>query len=136
MKRLLLVVPLLVACATPATPGRLGPSIGEVFSGLYVQQQQLLGRDALDRAGLRTLASCRRTGSDADGPGEDWACTVQFVDLSTVTAQVFEVQVKPDGCWKADGAPAVQPAQLVNPITLLATANPLAEFDGCLDTSW
>ena len=136
MKRLLVLVPLLAACATPASPQRVGPSFVEVFSGLYVQQQQLLGRDALDRADLHTLASCRRTGSDADGPGEDWVCSVQYVDLGTSSAQTFEVQVKPDGCWKADGAPAVQPAQLVNPISLVATTNPLAEFDGCLDTSW
>jgi hypothetical protein len=137
VKRLLVLVPLLaVGCATPETPARMGPSFVEVFSGLYVQQQELLGREALDRAGLHSLASCRRTGSDADGPGEDWVCSVQYVDLGTASAQTFEVQVKPDGCWKADGAPAVQPAQLVNPISLVARTNPLAEFDGCLNTSW
>jgi hypothetical protein len=138
MRRLLLVVPLLVAtaCATPDTPTRVGPSFVEVFSGLYVQQQELLGRDALDRASMQTLASCQRTGSDADGPGEDWICSVQYLDLGTATAQTFELQVKPDGCWKADGAPATQPVQLVNPVTMVARTNPLAEFDGCLDTSW
>jgi hypothetical protein len=136
VKRLLLVVPLLAGCATPATPARIGPSFVEVFSGLYVQQQQLLGREPLDRLGLHASASCRRTGSDAEGPGEDWVCSVQYVDLGTTTVQVFEVQVKPDGCWKADGAPAVQPAQLVEPVRQLTRTNPLAEFDGCLDTSW
>jgi hypothetical protein len=124
------------ACSTPATPQRVGASFVEAFSGLYVQQQQLLGRDAPDRASLHTLASCARTGTDVDGPGEDWTCSVQYVDLGTASAQSFELQVKADGCWKADGAPAVQPAQLIDPVTGLAKTNPLAEFDGCLDTSW
>lgn len=136
MRRLLVVVPLLAACATVETPARVAPSFGEVFTGRYAQQQALLGRAALDPDGLHVSAACRRTGNDSDGPGEDWVCSVQYVDLGTTTAQTFEVQVKPDGCWKADGAPAVQPAQLVDPLTQQARTNPLAEFDGCLDTSW
>jgi hypothetical protein len=138
VKRLLLVVPLLAltACSTPLTPQRVAPSFQEAFTGLYVEQQVLLGRDSVDRAGLHVLASCRRTGSDPNGPGEDWVCAVQYTDLGTSSTQSFELQVKPDGCWKADGAPSVQPAKVVDPITQLTTANPLAEFDGCLDTSW
>jgi hypothetical protein len=57
---------------------------------------------------------------------------VQYLDGATATAQLFEVQLKPDGCWKADGPPATQPAELAG----TGAANPLAEFDGCLDTAW
>lgn len=125
---------LAVGCATPLTPARLAPSFREVFTGLYAQQQALLGRGALGR--IDPLAACRRTGTDQDGPGEDWVCSVQYVDLGTASAQVFDVQVKPDGCWRATGPPATQPAQLVDPLTNRPLTNPLAEFDGCLDTGW
>lgn len=135
MKRLLLVAVVLAsACATPATPTHLTSSFGETFAGLYAQQQRLLGREGARP--LEPLASCRRTGADADGPGEDWVCSVQYTDLGTASAQAFEVQVKPDGCWTATGPPATQPAQVVDAVTQASAANPLAQFDGCLDTSW
>ena len=134
MRRALAALAVLATgCASPLTPARLGPSFGEVFQGLYAQQQALLGRSA-EAGGLTT--TCRRTGTDGTGPGEDWVCAVQYVDTGTSGAQVFEVQVKPDGCWKATGAPAVQPAQLVDALSSAKRTNPLAEFDGCLDTSW
>ncbi|MCW2599277.1 MAG: hypothetical protein JWM02_1106 [Frankiales bacterium] len=124
------------ACSSPLTPTRLGPPFAEVFGGLYATQQSQLGRTDVTARVLRPLASCRRTGTASDGPGEDWTCTVQYVDGGTVSAQSFEVQLKPDGCWKADGPPGAQPAELVDPATGTHRANPLAEFDGCLDTSW
>ena len=133
--RALLLVGLCAACSTPLTPTRVGPSFVEVFTGLYVQQQAALGR-VVDGAALGALATCQRTGTDKDGPGEDWLCGVQYVDAGTATSQTFEVQVKADGCWKADGPPATQPPFLVDPVTQATRTNPLAEFDGCLDTSW
>jgi len=136
VKRLLLVVPavLVAGCGTPLTSANLGPSFRSAFTGLYDQQQRLLGRDAL--GDVQALVSCRRTGTGADGPGEDWVCSVQYTDLGTASAQLFEVQLKPDGCWKAVGPPATQPSELVDPITQRSLTNPLSEFDGCLDTSW
>jgi hypothetical protein len=139
MRRLLAVVALaglLTGCGTAFTPARLGPSFAEVFTGLYAAQQRELGRIPPSPQGLRPLASCRRTGTVANGPGEDWVCTVDYVDADQSVTQSFEVQVKPDGCWKADGPPANQPAQLVDALTGDPRTNPLAEFDGCLDTSW
>jgi hypothetical protein len=44
--------------------------------------------------------------------------------------------MKPDGCWKAEGPPTAQPAMLADPVTGRLSVNQLAEFDGCLDTSW
>ena len=138
MKRTVLagVLVLLSGCSTPLTPARVSPSFREVFTGLYVQQQRLLGRDGLEPRKLQVRVSCQRTGSDGTGPGEDWLCGVQYLDQGTSSAQAFELQVKADGCWKADGQPATQPATLVDPVTQRAQTNPLAEFDGCLDTSW
>ena len=133
---LLVVLPLLAACSTALTPPRLSSDVQRVFSGLYVSQQELLGRTAVTGQDLHALASCNRTGSAQDGPGEDWLCSVQYLDLGTAAAQAFEVQLKADGCWTATGAAATQPAQLVDPLTSQRVTNPLAEFDGCLDTSW
>jgi hypothetical protein len=137
MKRLIALTVLLASgCGTALTPARLAPSFTQTFAGLYVRQQQQLGRTDVSRAALQPLGSCRRTGTGTDGPGEDWLCTVQYVDASTAAAQSFEVQLKPDGCWKADGPPATQPAELTDALTGQPLPNPLAEFDGCLDTSW
>lgn len=137
MKRLALLPVLLVtACGTALTPAALAPSMGEVFAGLYVQQQTQQGRTDVAMTALHATAACRRTGPSPDGPGEDWTCTVQYVDGTTTATQLFEVQVKPDGCWKADAPAVTQPAQLTDATTGLPQTNPLAEFDGCLDTSW
>ncbi len=133
---LLVLTVLAAACGTALTPERLGPSVAEVFVGLYTAQQEQLGRTDVRRESLRPLGSCRRTGTSPNGPGEDWACTVQYVDGPTAAAQPFEVQLKADGCWKAFGPPSLQPAQLVDAVTGAPTTNPLAEFDGCVDSSW
>ncbi len=139
MRRLLAgaaIAGLVTGCSSAFTPARLGPSFAEVFTGLYAAQQGELGRTPSTRQGLRPLATCRRTGPTPDGPGEDWVCTVDYVDAGQSSTQSFELQVKPDGCWKADGPPANQPAQLIDALTGEPRTNPLAEFDGCLDTSW
>jgi len=133
----LLLVPLLAAgCATPLTSTRLQPSFARTFSGLYALQQTEDGRTDVRASALGTTASCRRTGPDTSGPGEDWQCTATYVDGATSFTQLFEVQLKPDGCWKADAPPTAQPAVRTDPVTGATRVNPLAEFDGCLDTSW
>ncbi|MDP9181778.1 MAG: hypothetical protein M3P04_03230 [Actinomycetota bacterium] len=136
MKRLIPLVLLLAACATPLTAAGLEPSFATTFGGLYALQQSDDGRAGVEAGHLGATADCRRTGPDASGPGEDWVCTVQYLDSSTLFTQVFEVQVKPDGCWKAEAAPASQPALRTDPLTGATRTNPLAEFDGCFDTSW
>ena len=134
MKRLLLLLPVLAACSTALQPPSVSRDLARTFAGLYTQQQTDDGR-----AGVRVTdvhATCGRTGPDHDGPGEDWSCTVQYTDAGTSFTQTFELQVKPDGCWKAEAPPLAQPAVRVDPITGATRTNPLAEFDGCLDTSW
>ena len=130
------VVLLCAGCSTAMTQGRIGASFAETFAGLYVQQQQRLGRTDVTTTSLRPQASCARSRTTTDGPGEDWICRVQYTDQDTAFTQAFEVQVKPDGCWRAEGPPTAQPAQLVDAVDATRSTNPLAEFDGCLDTSW
>jgi hypothetical protein len=127
---------LVTGCGTPATPDAVSSSFSEVFAGLYLDQQASLGRTDLTRESMQARSNCKRHGSNAQGPGEDWLCLVQFTDADATSTQSFELQVKPDGCWKAEGPPTVQPAMLADPLTGRLTVNQLAEFDGCLDTSW
>ncbi len=44
---------------------------------------------------LRPLAS--RPVAMIVGPGEDWVCTVDYVDTGQSSTQSFELQVKTDG---------------------------------------
>ena len=139
MRRLALpaaVLALCAGCGTAMTPATMGPAFGEVFAGLYATQQSRLGRTEVTPTSLQPRTTCARTGASIEGPGEDWLCKVQYVDQDTAYTQSFEVQVKPDGCWRAEGPPAAQPAELVDPVDGSRLTNPLAEFDGCLDTSW
>jgi hypothetical protein len=136
VKRLLPLFLLLAACGSPLTRSALEPSFARTFSGLYTLQQTDDGRTDVVAAALEAKATCQRTGPQAQGPGEDWVCSVQYVDGSTSFTQSFELQVRPDGCWKADAPPTAQPALRTDPLTGATRPNPLAEFDGCLDTSW
>ena len=136
MKRLALLVLPLAACASPLTTQALETSFARTFSGLYALQQHQDGRTGVRSDQLQTTAACLRTGPDKTGPGEDWVCSARYVDGTDTLTQTFEVQVKPDGCWKAEAAPISQPALREDPLTGATRPNPLAEFDGCLDTSW
>jgi hypothetical protein len=137
MRRAAVAVTLLAAaCSTPATPPALSASFGEAFTGLYVGQQTQLGRTDVASSSLQVRSSCARNGAAKQGPGEDWICVVQYVDADTPATQSFEVQMKPDGCWKAEGPPTAQPPTLADPVSGRVSVNRLAEFDGCLDTSW
>jgi hypothetical protein len=138
VKRLLIGGLLLAtaACATPLTPLRVEGSFAPVFAGLYALQQSQDGRTGVDARALDPKATCRRTGTRDSGPGDDWSCTVVYVDAQTTFTQVFELLVKPDGCWRAEAPPVAQPAVRTDPLTGVTRANPLAGFEGCLDTSW
>ena len=136
MKRVALVALVLSGCGSPLTQHAMGPSFAQVFAGRYAAQQVTLGRTDVTAAGLMPQATCGRTGTSAEGPGEDWTCTVTYADGVTSGTQVFEVQVKPDACWKADGPPTVQTPLLLDALSGEQVPNPLAAFDGCVDPSW
>ena len=106
MRRLAIAAAALALCAgcgTAMTPATLSPAFAETFAGLYETQQSRVGRTDVTAEGLRPVASCTRTGAATEGPGEDWLCKVQYVDQDTAFTQSFEVQLKPDGCWRAEG---------------------------------
>jgi hypothetical protein len=140
--RRLLVTPLPLAlllvagCSTALTPTRLDASFAVTFSGLYALQQEREGRQGVDADALAATARCTRSGTAAQGPGEDWSCAVTYRDSATLFTQSFELQVKSDGCWRAEAPPTAQPARGTHRVTGATFVNPLAEFDGCVDTSW
>ena len=133
---LLLVVLALLGCSTPLTPSRLEASFARTFSGLYSLQQEREGRSGIDPHALTAVARCVRSGSTHSGPGEDWSCAVTYRDSATLFTQSFELQVKNDGCWRAEAPPTAQPERGTHRVTGATFVNPLAEFDGCVDTSW
>ncbi|MDT7570750.1 MAG: hypothetical protein QOE05_924 [Actinomycetota bacterium] len=139
MRRVAAVVGMVLfasGCSTPATPTALSSDFSDVFAGLYLGQHSLLGPTSLTRDSLKAHSVCRRSGAAKQGPGEDWICVVQYDDGDSSVSQSFEVQMKPDGCWRAEGPPTAQPPMLTDPATGRLWVNQLAEFDGCLDTSW
>ena len=139
MKRLLpfaLPLLLLAGCSTRLTPERLSSSVGQTFTALYVTQQLDVGRTDVSATYIRPTTGCLRNGLQFTGAGEDWVCHVQYSDQNSPYTASFEVQLKTDGCWKATAPVAAQPPQIIDSFTGQGITNPLAEFDGCLDTSW
>jgi ABC-2 type transport system permease protein len=119
------------------TASRLETSLAGTFSNLTVYQQTLLGRTVPAGAELRVLPTCRRRGvsTPTSGAGDDWHCTLSVVGPGARQTPVgYDVNVRPNGCYTADGPPSfVGPATIRRPGHGLV-GNPLFVFDGCFDT--
>jgi len=121
--------------ASPITAERLEGSIAPTFSHLVVVQQRLLGRRVPAGSSVTVLPTCGRGGSSAPGrgAGDDWLCSLSLVGPSLAQQPVnYDVNVRANGCYTADGPPAV-----VGRLTLRGPhgrklVNPLYQFDGCL----
>lgn len=132
---LLLLLPLLAACGPSLDGATLAQSVGPAWARLYVRAQQLDGRTEASVAGLAASADCRRgTGSGpATGPGDDWQCAVTFTPSGAPRQRVvYDVVLRPDGCWTADGPPSVVGGATVVDVEGRTRVNPLAGIDGCL----
>ena len=119
---------------SPVTAARLDGAIGPAFTHLYAVQQRLIG-NPVDPAAY-TTASCSRTGGGTTGAGDDWTCAVVvYRTTGTPVGATIEVKVRTNGCYVAD-----PPVAVVGQLQLTAADgrevdNPLAEFDGCFDTT-
>ena len=131
---LALVALLCAGCGSSVTRPRVEQALATTFTNLYVQQQEQAGRTEVSVPGLGTTASCARR-SGGEGPGGDWACRLQFTAYDTPTSWVYELEVHPDGCFRADGPPDAGPEAFVDEITGARTPNALFQFDGCFDPS-
>lgn len=132
---LLVVSPLLVGCGPSYRADDLAGTVGRTFSHLYVRGESEAGRTDVTADGLRVTTNCQRGGGDTldEGPGGDWRCLVRFTDPAFGTKQVlYEVVLKPEGCFSADGPPAVVGDQRIRHADGISRVNPIYAFDGCL----
>jgi ABC-2 type transport system permease protein len=117
---------------------RLEAAITPTFERLVLLQ----ARWRADPAGAlkpdQVRASCERGGGAraSRGPGDDWACSVGVLQPGNTSASLtLDLTVRANGCYTAEGPPAI-----VGPV-LLADArgrtfvNPLYAFDGCFGTT-
>jgi ABC-2 type transport system permease protein len=129
----------LTGCSSAITADRLEPAVRTSFAKLFVLQQHQRGLQ-VDGANLNATADCGRgTASGATtGPGDDWVCNLTWrTRAATTGGAVYSINVKPDGCFTADGD---GPADLNRSPTVVdvdgtSVINPLWAFDGCFSLS-
>jgi hypothetical protein len=146
--RAALAAPVLVCCAaaglsacgsTGITAPRIDGSVAAAFANLWALQQAEEGHGRPTVASLDSTASCLK-GVPADsqqGAGNDWVCDVTWyvAGPSTPVTAIYNMNVKTDGCYTADGdGPAsVNGQRTISTPSGGSTVNPLWEFDGCFD---
>jgi hypothetical protein len=130
----------LAACGSAdVTRPRVEGSLSEVFTNLYIQQQDMLGKTGVTATSMAATPTCHRGGGGPAvpdvGAGSDWVCMVTWND-GDGAAQVgkFELQVRSNGCYMAGG-----PSKIVGPLKIrlpngTTVINPVFEFDGCFNT--
>lgn len=127
---------LVAACGPSLDAPALAGSVAPTFANLLVRAQEQQGRTDVTAAGLRATATCSRGGGDTldAGPGADWRCLVTFTPPGAVAPQQvpYEVTLAPDGCWTAEGSPAVVGEAQVVDVDGVLRVNPISAFDGCL----
>jgi hypothetical protein len=125
----------LAACGGPdITSGRVDDAMGPTFAHLYQHQQELLGKTP--SATPQASASCHRSGqpASATGAGDDWICVVLLQVGQPLAQYTYELNVQADGCYTADGPPALVGNKTLTTPTGTERVNPLFAFDGCFDT--
>jgi hypothetical protein len=125
----------LAACGGPdITSARVDDAMGPTFAHLYQHQQDLLGKPL--SATPQASASCHRSGqsSAATGAGDDWICVVLLQVGLPVGQYTYELNVQADGCYTADGPPALVGNKTLTTPAGTKRVNPLFAFDGCFDT--
>lgn len=132
---LLLTVPLLAGCGPVFDNRSLSASLTPSFANLYVRAQQQAGRAEVSTSDLMVSGDCSRGGPETldEGPGDDWACLLTFRDTDQRERQVlYEVTLKPTGCWTAEAPPAVVGDATVPDVEGVRRLNPVYAIDGCL----
>lgn len=131
----LAALPLLAGCGPSYDAESLALAVGPSFTNLYVRVQQQVGRPDASADDLGVSTACTRGGPETDdaGPGDDWMCLVTFADSDGRQRKVlYEVTLKPTGCFTADGPPTVVGDATVVDARGVRRLNPVYAFDGCL----
>jgi ABC-2 type transport system permease protein len=117
------------------TSERVEGSVSSTFANLVAVQQGLLGNTA-DASSFQVYPFCKRESviiGPSSGSGDDWACQMFVTGPQIGRIQVdYTITVRPNGCYTAEGQPAViGPLHLKTPDGGTAL-NPLYAFDGCM----
>ncbi len=111
------------------------------FANLYVLQQSLQGHPPVTPAEMAADSRCDKGGpaTPDTGPGTAWQCVItwQVAGASTPAQAVYQVDVKADGRYTADGEGPRQVNEqhsIAGPDGRQVT-NPLWQFDGAVDTT-
>ena len=117
---------------------KLDRSLATAFAHIYRMQTAELHRPAVTESELHAGASCDKGGflQESSGAGNDWRCVVtwRLPGSSAVGQAIYQLDVKPDGRYVADG----DGPQEVNGFFLVHVVtgdvpNPLWQFDGAVD---
>jgi hypothetical protein len=127
----------LTGCQSAITADRLEPAVRTSFARLFVLQQHQRGLQ-VDEVNLNPTAHCGRgtaTGATT-GPGDDWVCNLTWrTKAATTGGAVYSINVKPDGCFTADGPTDLNGTPTVVDFDGKTVINPLWAFDGCFALS-
>lgn len=132
-----------VAAATGATGSgitqdKVQRSLATAFAHLYRLQERQLHRPPVTEAQLQASASCSKGDGlvAAEGPGNDWRCTVSWhvPGVAVTGTAVYQLDVTANGRFIADGDGPKE----VNGYFVVRTQtgdepNPLWQFDGDVD---
>ena len=119
--------------STGITSARVSGSVAPTFEHMYRWKQQLEGTSTA--APLNTRASCVKGDASVrdQGAGANWVCTITFLVDGPDTPVSFNwnLTVKPNGCWTAEGTPAQLGGQTIRTRDGKSAANPIYAVDGC-----
>ena len=117
------------------TQARVQDSVGPAFVDLYQQQRLLLGLPPAPHPAAPAV--CGRTGRGIpnSGAGNDWICQLSLsVDGLFQSVFTYELSVRADGCYVADGSPSLVGGAMLTTPSGANRVNPLFSFYGCFDT--
>jgi ABC-2 type transport system permease protein len=121
------------------TPRRLEASFHSVFNDLALMQQRELGRAVPRGEELNDRTVCRRRSGSAQGPGDDWSCTISIYGSQAgaspfrETAVAYDVSAKSNGCYKAEAPSSFVGQQTMTDARGHSVVNPLFTIYGCFD---
>jgi ABC-2 type transport system permease protein len=130
----------LTGCGGSVDHTELAGAVGPTFARLYALHQHQRGHD-VSPGSVGAAATCGRAGSTdtGTGVGDDWRCAITYRSgrHSVPALATYSVQVKPNGCFTADGD---EPAELVSAPTVtradgVIVPNLLWQIEGCFDPS-
>jgi hypothetical protein len=121
-------------CAsTGITSDRVSGSVAPTFERMYRWQQRLQGTSTATP--LDTKAHCVKGDASVrdQGAGSNWVCTITFLINGSDTPVSFNwnLTVKPDGCWTAEGTPLPLGGQTIRTRAGKTVATPIYAVDGC-----